>query len=780
MKDSKINIVIMTPTLASHDAIGNDLESMHNILVKKCNCKIYVETNCTNNIKHIKIKALNKIINNVNSIIIYHHSVYWEEGEKLLKKAKSRIVFRYHNITPPSFFEKYNEEYRNLCGMGREQTNRFIRDFPDAFWLCDSIYNTEDLLGVPKEKISVCPPFNKTEEWTKAKPDMKILHELNSSSDINLLFVGRIVPNKGHLFLIDVVNSYVRNFGSGIRLRIIGTFIEGIDGYNQKIHNKINSLNLKNNIEFIGKVNDATLLSYYMGSDFFVSASEHEGFFVPAAEAQYLNLPVIARNSCAVPETMGENQVLLHDDPKQYAAAIHLLHNNYYYYDFIRTNGYMNYKERFLNKMIAGKFLDFLRDNFGILGEGYIDTKNISEYKVSPANTFMRMMIPKKRLPRLYIDVTETVKSNDKSGIQRVSRNIVRELYLQSKYSIVPWAVTSQNGCLFSANDWLKYNGFLPECRKNDYKGQVELLSGDIYLQIDLLCDKMEQYESLFEKMRQRGVRIVIMAYDILAINMPECFPADWMQPLWRGMPIMINWMHYIAEYADTVVAISQTVCNDVRDWIIKNHSKRVHEINFTFSYLGADLQSFDSIKQVKGKHRKLPKKNYLLMVGTIEVRKNHALAIEAMDKLFKRGIDLTLCVAGKEGWMAESAMRQLRNTDEENLWFFEQATDEELRLLYANAKGLLFVSKGEGFGLPLIEAASYGVPILCSDIPVFHEVAKEFAFYVNIDNAEYLANDIEEWWNQVQLGNIPDSSGMTRLSWAESAQRLLDTLLNY
>jgi len=385
----------------------------------------------------------------------------------------------------------------------------------------------------------------------------------------------------------------------------------------------------------------------------------------------------------------------------------------------------------------------------------------------------------KNRKARVYLDVTNTAKTDAKSGIQRVSRNIVSALYLQDKHLLEPWAVTlGRDGKLHAANHWLRRNGFLPAWRHDDPDGPVDFLPGDIYLQLDLLMGGYEdRFEPILAAMRQSGVGIAMMVYDILAIRMPECFNSHWQKPFWRGMPQMERWLHYVAGYADVVVAISRSVRDDVRQWIAENHSQRMDEIAFVFSHLGADIQNFDFANRPQSKQQGIPDRSYLLMVGTIEIRKNHALALEAMDTLWERGIDLALCVAGKEGWLAEPAMRRLRKTDGKRLYFFEQATDEELRALYANAKGLLFVSKGEGFGLPLIEAARYGTPIVCSDLPVFHEIAGDFATYVRISDAACLAEDIATWWERAKQGSIPDSSKMSRLTWEESSHQLLSML---
>lgn len=91
----------------------------------------------------------------------------------------------------------------------------------------------------------------------------------------------------------------------------------------------------------------------------------------------------------------------------------------------------------------------------------------------------------------------------------------------------------------------------------------------------------------------------------------------------------------------------------------------------------------------------------------------------------------------------------------------------------------MIAASYGEGFGLPLIEAAHYGLPIIARDIPVFREVAGSYAYYFNITDSESLAFEVRQWLELYKTGQHPESTGMPRLSWEQSAQYLKDCILN-
>ena len=350
----------MHQTVTKYDAIGNDIEMMYKLLSINHSCVVYAENQLNSNVSYIQKQDLLQDIGDPASVFIYHHSVYWAEGETLLKQTTGQLIFRYHNITPAYFFEPYNAHHYSQCFLGRQQTERFVRDFPKAFWLADSSYNLQDVSNPPLDRIAVCPPFNKIEQWAVGVPDEKILQQLLFSDDINLLFVGRIAPNKGHLFLFDVLRHYCSNYSRGIKLRIIGKFDDNLSSYNQELLDRIKLLGLIDCVEFIGEINDTLLLTYYLGSDFFLCASEHEGFCVPIAEAQYFQLPIIARATSAVPETIGNNQIVLGENSKEYAAAINVIYNNHEYYTFLSQNGLSNFKKRYsLDKLFTILF-DFL------------------------------------------------------------------------------------------------------------------------------------------------------------------------------------------------------------------------------------------------------------------------------------------------------------------------------------------------------------------------------------------------------------------------------------
>tara|TARA_Y100001968_G_C19227952_1_gene653017 strand:- start:339 stop:911 length:573 start_codon:yes stop_codon:yes gene_type:complete len=169
------------------------------------------------------------------------------------------------------------------------------------------------------------------------------------------------------------------------------------------------------------------------------------------------------------------------------------------------------------------------------------------------------------------------------------------------------------------------------------------------------------------------------------------------------------------------------------------------------------------------------------LMVGTLEPRKGHEQVVSAFDKLWSNGSDARLVIVGKQGWLVEGLVDRLRSHQElgNRLFWVEGASDEFLEKVYQASTCLIAASYGEGFGLPLIEAAQHKLPIIARDIPVFREVAGKHAYYFDGTEPEGLADSLLRWLELYGRGEHVRSDSMPWLSWKESAERLLSNVIS-
>ncbi len=354
-----MSTVIMQQTIAANDAISKDVTGMLSVLQDKAECRVYCDYSFIPGINSISKKDLEDMLSSSDNIVIYHHSLYWKSGGDLLKKAKCKIVFKYHNITPPGYFRHYDEKYFRFCTLGLQQTERFLIDYPEALWVGDSQFN---ISGIQGSRTEVCPPFNGVEELACQQPEPRLLERLKNDKRVKLLFVGRYAPNKGHKLLVDIVKTYVSIYGDDICLYMIGKKDRRLDLYVRELTFLVKDSGLSDNIKILGEISSARLVSYYKGCDLFVCASSHEGFCVPILEAQCFGIPIIARKDSAIPDTIGSNQLLLSDDPVEYAAAIKVLSSSRDFRGYLKFAGSKNFASRFQGDIIKERFLKILSD----------------------------------------------------------------------------------------------------------------------------------------------------------------------------------------------------------------------------------------------------------------------------------------------------------------------------------------------------------------------------------------------------------------------------------
>jgi glycosyltransferase involved in cell wall biosynthesis len=355
--------LIVTPSLVIHDAVSNDV-------VKQCEylrslgiqAMIYAE-HVDSAYAHLAIadKHVYDYILDPDRLLIYHHSIQWDHGTALVDLAKCQVIMKYHNITPPEFFKKYNPTIAEITKQGRLQTAAMIRSQKIRHYIGDSEFNLAELFlaGVAKEAGSVIAPFHLVEDFAKAQVNSSLQKSMAKNGK-NVLFVGRVVPNKGHPHLIRALAQYVKRYDDQVMLTIAGTLPPPDEGYFQEVRNLILELGVERNVQFRTKVSFNDLHTLYSLADLFLVLSEHEGFCVPILEAQYHGLPVLALNRGAVKETLGSNQFVFDDINYEFiAAAMRRVFDDTELKKYLSENGRQNY-QRFSHETICGQTRDLL------------------------------------------------------------------------------------------------------------------------------------------------------------------------------------------------------------------------------------------------------------------------------------------------------------------------------------------------------------------------------------------------------------------------------------
>ncbi|MBN1487933.1 MAG: glycosyltransferase [Anaerolineae bacterium] len=245
-------------------------------------------------------------LNDADSLLIFHYSVY-NPNVRLFQTTRARRLLIYHNITPARFFYKWDTGIAAQCDIGRQ----ILRQLADCeFALGDSDFNRQELIaaGFSPEKTGVLPIFLTTDFFESCAPDPGLKSSLRESGDVNWLTVGRVVPNKALEDVIRVFYIYNQYINPASKLYIVGS--QYVKFYVEQLKVLVADLGLHDQVVFTGRVSDADLVAYYQAADLYLCASYHEGFCVPLIESMYFGVPVLARKSTAVPETLGHAGVL--------------------------------------------------------------------------------------------------------------------------------------------------------------------------------------------------------------------------------------------------------------------------------------------------------------------------------------------------------------------------------------------------------------------------------------------------------------------------------------
>lgn len=357
-------ILITTPSLVPHDAVGNDVRMQRDELRER-GYQTFIHSQRVHKSLQGEVTGFEeaeKIAADPQSILIYHHSIVWERGFDLLAGSRCRVLVKYHNITPPDFFHKYDEKVAGETERGRQQTRDIIETGKVTRYIGDSGYNTRELieLGAPADRCGVIAPYTKIDDFADAGLNMQLMKSLLDGR-INVLFVGRVVPNKGYHHLIRVVDQYVAVYGDRIRLNLVGGFFPN-PGFLHELEEEINSRSLGSVINFQRQVPFQDLHTYFACSHIFLVMSEHEGFCVPLLEAQYHKLPIIALDRAAVAETSGAEQIIFEEaDYLKFATAINVVAGNDAYRTYLGQQGHENL-QRFRREVITNKTTRLLEE----------------------------------------------------------------------------------------------------------------------------------------------------------------------------------------------------------------------------------------------------------------------------------------------------------------------------------------------------------------------------------------------------------------------------------
>ncbi len=379
---------------------------------------------------------------------------------------------------------------------------------------------------------------------------------------------------------------------------------------------------------------------------------------------------------------------------------------------------------------LTGKYIDFCLSNS-------IDIQN---FDLNTTN-------------RIFLDVTYTILQTNITGIPRVVTEIAK---IGARSAIIPVFIFENN--IYAYNPLIS---------------KIELIvfnSNDCYFQADAGWNYLSELSSILDSINQISAKSVVLLYDLIPCNYPILSNSS-------HVKVFNEWIDIQLTKSKYMICISKSVADEIINNIRLRNDNNIYLSSIGWSHLGSNFLLENDQSHKRNFQNEylfnfaitLPK--YFLSVGTLEPRKGNLITVQAMELLWARGLDAGLVIVGKYGWSQTSLKHHILNHREfgKRLFWFNSASDYELEFLYKNALALVSSTLCEGFGLPIIEAAYYGLSSIVSDIPVFREIGGNSTKYFEVTNSNQLATLLEDC-----LQNPKVAPEIDILSWEEAVDNML------
>jgi glycosyltransferase involved in cell wall biosynthesis len=310
------------------DSIGHDLANqVRTLSAAGVRCRTFAEVYDSSLYPDLMIESIDRLRGALESRpapVIYHWCDGWHDVDTMLASSGAPLIVRWHNNTPPWFFAPYSLEATSRTLRGYSGILKLI-DSPGIRVLANSHYSARQLeiLGIAPAQIKVVYPVSDYLRERRARHD----GSRSARGKLTLLFVGRIVPHKGHRHVLRSAAILRAKFGIDCRVLFPGRKDPAMLAYAAELRGLAGKLGVE--MELPEEVENRQLEEMYASSDIFVSLSEHEGFGLPIIEAMRAQLPVVGYRSSAVAEILRDHPLASDDlDYHQIAARIACLVDN--------------------------------------------------------------------------------------------------------------------------------------------------------------------------------------------------------------------------------------------------------------------------------------------------------------------------------------------------------------------------------------------------------------------------------------------------------------------
>lgn len=561
----------------------------------------------------------------------------------------------------------------------------------------------------------------------------------------SFLMVGTIEPRKGYLQAIEAFDSLWRE-GADINLVIVGK--EGwkdlAEGMRRTLPDIINRLRrhpeIGRHLFWLEGTSDEYLEKIYSASSCLIAASDGEGFGLPLIEAARHKVPIIARDLQVFREVSGDDAFYFSGkEPLDLATA--------------------------LNHWMAL----YQKGHHPASGQMHCST-----WQESAENLKSVLFKIKHWRPQFFLDVSELVHQDARSGIQRVVRSMLWEWLHHPPlgYRVEPVYAAEYHGYRYARRFKQCFLGVPDDGLADD---PIHYTRGDLFFGLDLQPKVVSAQKAFYQSMRRQHIRVKFLVHDLLCVSMPEHFPPG-VSDEYR------KWLEVIAQ-CDGAVCVSRTVADELAGWMKEHHPERRKSLKIDWFHLGADIEnSVPTTGLPDGATQLLTyfkSRLSFLMVGTLEPRKGHAFVLDAFEQLWRYGVPVNLVIVGKQGWMVDELVSRINRHPEfeRRLFWLNGISDAYLEKIYDAATCLVAASDGEGFCLPIIESARHKLPIIAPDKPIFREVAGTNAFFFTNSEPHALVTAVQQWLVLHRQGKVPKSENIHRQTWQQSADQLLSRI---
>lgn len=370
---------------------------------------------------------------------------------------------------------------------------------------------------------------------------------------------------------------------------------------------------------------------------------------------------------------------------------------------------------------------------------------------------------------KVYVDVSMIMVGTRFTGIPRVVMELMKRIDSDVDLQFIEY---SASGTAFEIIDKEKFVEFCKtgkdtrrKMRSGRYLAFTEFEPSSVFFDIDTVWKTRVRRSFLYPLLKKSNVKIVTHIYDIIPITHPQF--CDYSDAL-----CFADFFGASLEHADELLVNSEATKKSIDEVCdrIGHERKMIKIVPLGGNFAKKEHDEADVSDLVK---KIVQRGKYVLMVGTIEPRKNHKIILDAYDLGLPS--DLQVVFAGFMGQGMEELSQRLEQYKDQNVWYVGQASDADVDYLYKNCFALVYPSHVEGYGLPIMEAFCRNVLVIASDTDINMEIGGERAVYFSNDSAEELRRVITDLYqNEEKQKALKDGIAAYKApSWDDCADRI-------